>query len=281
MRKITAIRFYLALFIACCVTAPARLSAQDMANKQVILDQARQSYYNLRSEGLASFQCGVTPNWELLLAKERKQDPAAADAAIKVLNQLHFNTSLAPDGTVKVTHNDLSGQNQQMMDALKQIYSGMEQMASGFFDTWKVFMLSPPLPEANSHYSLESVGSQYRLSYKDGTADVVTTMGRDFTVTNLQVTTPEFNSSIQPAFARTPKGLRLSAYEASYQSQKPEEATQLKVSMDYQEVDGLSMLRKLNLSGTYGGSPFAVELAFSGCQVTKSEVAKKQTTAAR
>jgi hypothetical protein len=43
----------------------------------------------------------------------------------------------------------------------------------------------------------------------------------------------------------------------------------LKVHMDYQPVEGLQMLQKLNLSGTYGGSPFAVELAFSDCKITK------------
>jgi hypothetical protein len=276
MRTTIALRLYAWLLIGCCTLSAPRASSQDLGNKQALLGQARQSYYNLRDRGLASFQCSTTPNWEVLLHDELKSNPDGASAAIKTLSQIRFTTSLAADNSVKLTHNDLPGQSQHMMDALRQIYGGMEQMTSGFFDTWKLFMLSPPFPEVGSQYHLEPLGSQYRLTYKDGPADVVTTMSRDFAITNLQVTTPDFNSSIQPTFTRTSQGWRLNGYEASYQSQKPEEATHLKVLMDYQDIEGLAILKNLYLSGSYGGSPFAVELAFSGCQVTK-----KQSTALR
>jgi hypothetical protein len=269
MKRMTGVRLCASLLIIGCVLVPISVQAQDLGNKQALLGQARGAYYNLRSQGMASFQCDVKPNWELLLKDLHQQNPEGATNAINTLNQLHFTTSLATDDSVKVTHNDLAGQSPEMMSALKQIYGGMEQMASGFFDTWKLFMLAAPFPEVSSQYRLESVGAQYKLSYKEGTADIVTTMGHDFAISNMTVITPEFNSAIQPTFTRTPKGLRLASYEATYQSQKPEEATHLKVSVDYQDVEGLSMLQKLSLSGSYGGSPFAIELAFTGCQVTR------------
>ena len=157
-----------------------------------------------------------------------------------------------------------------MMAALAQIYGGMEQMTSGFFDTWTMFVLSPPFPALASEYRLETVGPQYRLSYREGSAaDVVTVMDRDFAISDLRVTTPEFFSTIQPSFTKTPKGFLLSGYDAHYQSKKAEETTNLKVRIDYQEVERVQMLRKLDLSGTYGGTPFAVLLTFSDCQVTK------------
>lgn len=244
-------------------------SAQAVGNKQSVLTQARQSYYNLHNEGMAAFVCSVTPNWEVLLQAERKQNPAGADAAIKTLSQLRFTVNVAPDNSVKLTHNDLTGQNPDMVKALQQIYGGMEQMTSGFFDTWKLFLLNAPFPEVSGQYQLELAGQQYRLSYRDELADVVTTMGRDFAISNLKVTTANFDSSIQPSFDKTAKGLLLNAYQASYQSQKAEETTQLKVNIAYQEVDGLQILKQLDLTGTYGGSPFAVQLGFSDCQVTK------------
>jgi hypothetical protein len=275
MKRAIAFRNHVSL-LACCIALASLSGAQAVANRQSVLSQARQSYYNLRSEGLLAFECNVIPNWELLLQAERKDNPQAADAAIKTLNQLHFTVTLAEDDSVKLTHNDLPDQSEAMMNALKQIYGGMEQMASGFFDTWKLFMLHVPFPEVSSEYQLEVAGPQYRLSYRENLADVVTTMGRDFAITNLKVTSADSDSAIQPHFTSTIKGLVLSAYDASYQSQKPEEATQLKVVLAYQEVSGVQMLQKLNLSGTYGGTPFAVELAFSGCQVTKKPAVAKQ-----
>jgi len=154
---------------------------------------------------------------------------------------------------------------------LKQIYGGMEQMTFGFFDTRKLFLVNRRFPQDGSRYKLEAIGPQHRFSYRENAADVVTTMSKDFAISNLKVTTAEFDNSIQPRFTSTPKGFALSSYDASFQSQKPEQTTQRKVMAAYRQVDGVQMLQKLNLSGTYGGSPFAVELIFSHCQVTKSK----------
>ncbi len=94
-------------------------------------------------------------------------------------------------------------------------------------------------------------------------------MDKDLAIGDLRVRTTEFDSSIQPSFTRTPKGWLMSSYNASYKSQKPEEDTLLNIAMQYQEINGLQMLRTLDLRGTYGGNPFGVELTFSDCQVTK------------
>ena len=259
------------VLVACCILVPTLGDAQAVANKQQVLGQARNAYYNLRAEGLVEFACSVTPNWQALLADQRKTDPAAADTAIKTLSELQFNASLGADGRVKLTHNELSGQSEEMNKALRQIYGGMEQMASGFFDTWTLFMLDHPFPEVTSEYQLEAPPREYRLSYKDGPASVVATMGRDFAITNLKVSSPQFESTIQPKFTKDPKGFLFTAYDASYKGSSPDDATQLTVLIGYQEVSGLQLVKQLNLSGTYGGNPFAVELAFSNCKVTKKQ----------
>ena len=94
-------------------------------------------------------------------------------------------------------------------------------------------------------------------------------MDQEFVISNLKVKTTAFDSAIQPRFTKTHKGLLFSAYDASYQSISPGETTQLKVTIGYQEVDGLQLIQQLDLSGAYGGSPFAVQLTFSDCKVTK------------
>jgi len=63
-------------------------------------------------------------------------------------------------------------------EGLSQVYTGMEQMTTGFFQTWSVFTISRALPEAGGDYQLEKTGTDYRLSYKDGTADIVTLLDR-------------------------------------------------------------------------------------------------------
>jgi hypothetical protein len=271
MNKMGRVKFWVAALICCCAAGAAlpRISGAQNPEKKEILRQARRSYYQLRDEGLVEFQCSVTPNWDALLEDVRKSDPAGADRAVKTLSQLHFTVNLGKDGKVQITHNDLPGESKEMMAALHQIYGGMEQMTSGFFDTWSLFMLNPPFPAVDSEYQLDDLGGQYRLSYKEGTADVVTSMSKDFAISEMKVTTAVFASSIRPQLTKTSKGLLFSGYEADYQSSDPGETTHLSVQIDYQEVSGLQLLRKLGLSGTYGGSPFQIEVKFSGCQAKK------------
>ena len=276
MTRIVRINTLLAclIFGTLFMTAPANAAAQQKStpaqpDKKEVIRRAMQAYYSLNDSGLEEFACAVTPDWSALLADERKSDPAAADKAIATLNQLRFNAALGPDGQVHLTHNNLNSDNQAMVAALNQIFTGMEQMTSGFFDTWKLFMMSPPFPSLESEYQLENLGPQYRLSYKEDNAAVVTTMDPDFSIHQLKVTSPRFNSAIWPKFTRTPQGFLFTSYEATYFSDKPDESTQLKVAIAYQEVSGLELVQALDLRGSYGGSPFSVKLTFSDCTVKK------------
>lgn len=255
--------------VACCALFSTCLQAQTVPNPRQVLTEARQAYYNLPAQGMAGFQCGVTPDWEVLLQEARKGNPDGVDRAIKLLSQLRFVVTLGTDGKVKLTHNELAGQNKETNDGLAQIYGGMEQMTSGFYDTWSLFVINSPLPQPDSKFEMQAGGPLYLLAYTEGTTQVATTLSKDFAISEMKVTTPEFDSVIHPEFTKTPNGFLLSAYTASYESKNPGETTHLRVLIDYQEIDGVQLLRKLRLSGSYGGSEFAVDLAFSDCQVTR------------
>jgi hypothetical protein len=260
-----------ASMMSVCLLFLTAASAQtaDQASKKEVINQAHGAYYSLKAKGLAEFQCNLSPNWGALLADTRKTDPAGADRAISTLNQLKFTVSLGTSGSAKVTHTTVAAQNDEMAKGLNQIYGGMEQMLTGFFDTWSPFMVTNPFPDAASDYQLVAQGDQWQLSYKEGNADVVTTMGKDFAIRQLKVTTPDFNSTIQPQFTNSAQGFLLTGYQADYFGKTPSETTHLKVSIAYQEVNGVQLPQNLNLGGTYGGSAFQVEVAFFGCQATK------------
>jgi hypothetical protein len=242
----------------------ATLPAQAV-DKDVVIRQARAAYYSLNGEGMQQFQCNVMPNWESLLADLRKTDAAAADRAIQKLKELQFSAIVPSQGNAKVMHNEISADNKQVADGLTQIYSGMEQMIVGFFQTWSVFVITPGLPEAGSVFQLEEIPSGYRISYKDGAADVITQLNKDFSISSTAVRSKEFDSTLQPLFKQTAKGLLLSGYQAIYTGASAAEKTELQVKVDYQQVDGLQLPKTLDLQGSYGGNPFKIEVAFAGC----------------
>ena len=260
--------------VGACVAillAPAAMAFQKPFDNDRVLTQARASYYSLKSEGLAEFQCSMTPNWEALLAELHKTNPAGAEAAVKKLSSLQFSVTLPTGGDAQVTHNTLEAENEEVAKGLKDIYSGMEQMTVGFFQTWSAFMVSPALPEPGNVYDLQKDGIQYRLSYKDGSSDVVTILDRDFAISSTRVTNATFDSTLEPQFRKSAPGLLLLAgYHATYKGTAPGDNTDLTVAIDYQAVDGFQLPRTLNLKGTYGNSPFAVEGGFSNCAATKA-----------
>ncbi len=252
----------------CLAVFSVTLSAQPVDRKEIV-KRARQAYYSLKGEGLAEFHCAMEPNWDTLLADLKKTDPEAATRGVQKLNQLRFSATVTPGGDAKVTHNELSAENAQVAEGLKQVYHGMEQMTVGFFQTWSAFMMTPSLPEVEDDYQLDDLGAQYRLTYKDGAADVTTTMGKNLAISELKVNTKEFKSVLSPQFTKTLKGFLLSGYQATYVGATPAETTELQVDIAYQLADGLQVPKQLNLKGSYGGSPFAVEVAFKDCHATR------------
>jgi hypothetical protein len=271
MLKSVVVKGLILIFLARSATAlalPSSWSAQQ-PDKTETLKKARQSYYSLKDEGLTEFRCTMAPNWAFLLADQRKADPTGIDAAIQKLQALHFGLSLGLDGNAKVTHNDLAAENERVASGLKQVYTGMEQMASGFFQTWSAYTISPALPDLTTTFQLEEVGPDYRISYKDGPADVTTTMGPDYAISVMRVKTAELDSTIKPQFKKSPKGLLLSGYQAIYRGATPAEATDLDVTIDYQEINGLQFPQIISLAGSYGTTPFQVKVDFTSCQATK------------
>ena len=178
--------------------------------------------------------------------------------------------SLNSDGKVTVSHRaDVAPAGQQRAEDLNQIFSGMEEMITGFFDTWSAFMLTSPLPEVESEYDLTNEGDGYLLSYRDGATRVATVMTKDLLISEMKISTTEFNSSIWPHFTKSREGLLLTGYDANYQPTSGPGTTHLKVEISYQEAGGLQLPQTLHLQGSYNGASFAVETAFADYQVKK------------
>jgi hypothetical protein len=257
----------LPLLLACGFAALAQAQTPVTDPKKLIED-ARHAYYSLRAAGLDEFSATVKPNWELVLKDQLKADPAGAQAGLKLLNGLHFSMQLDRSDKVTVTHHtDTEPSNEQQRKGFDDIYSGMDQAINGFFTTWEVFMLNSPFPAADSPYTLENLGTQYRLSYKDGAADVVTMMGKNLIITDIKVNSAEFNSSVRPQFVHTPKGFVLTGYDADYKPTSGPGVVKLSLKIDHEPVSGLQLPVSLVLDSVMDGAPTHMELAFSGLKV--------------
>jgi hypothetical protein len=268
MNRARLVRLHASLLLASLFLVISA-NASTVPERKEVIARAKQSYYSLRGLGLREFQSSIKPVWEVTLAQDLRDNPSAAQEGIKMLNGLHFALNLDAKGNVKVDHSaDAPPPNEQAAKGFDQIYTGMNQAVSGFFDTWSVFMLTSPFPQVESEYALEDLGAEYRLSYKDGNADVLTSMTKDLVITEVKVRSPEFVSSIRPRFAKLGGKLVLTGYKGDYRPATGPGTVTLDVKLDYQEVQGLQMPNRLNLDSTYDGVPNQMELVFSNYKVT-------------
>jgi hypothetical protein len=251
----------LPVLMACSLAVMAQ--STPVADNNKVLADARDAYYSLRTAGLDEFRATVKPNWELVLKDQIKSDPVGAQAGLKLLNGIHFSMLLDDAGKITVTHkSDTEPSTEQQRKGFDEIYSGMDQTLKGFFTTWSVFMLNSPFP-TDGEYKLEDLGTQYRISYKDGTADAVALMGKNLIITDIKESSAEFNSSVRPQFVHTPKGLVLTGYDADYKPTSGPGVVKLALKIEHHPVNGLQLLDKLVLDSVMDGAPTHMELAFS------------------
>lgn len=270
VRPIVAKLLILTLAWSLLVSSLSTASATQSGNI-AILRQAKQSYYNLPKNGFLEFKAKVEPNWSVAV-KGIEQNPEA----MRLLSGLKFSLMLNSKGEIKLNHEATIPAPNAAVDAgYKQIFEGMDQQVSGFFETWNLFMLSTPFPDENSEYTLEDSGNEYRINYKEQESAILIRMKKDLVVTEISTASSLFTSVVRPHFVKTSKGNILAGYSGSYLPATGPGKTELELQVEYLEVSGFQLPRKLRFSGFYDGKPIQSEMAFSEYQVNGKDLIKE------
>jgi len=259
----------------CCVTlaviyclAGALTPTALGADRKDVIREARRSYYDLKSKGLAGFECQVSMDWDSMF-KTLKPDATGRDQVIPILKKTQFQVLVGPEGASTVSHHsDVAPPNEEVAGRVRQSTGGVEQVLTGFFQTWSGFMMGAPFPEADGDYLLENLGENYRLTYKETSVDVVISMAHDFTIDEMRVTTPDFEARVHPEFARNQGEFVLLGYEATYKaaSGAPQ---QLSMKIENRDVQGFSLPATVTATVDLPAGKLEMPLIFSDCKVTK------------
>jgi hypothetical protein len=249
----------------CAVPTPAQ-----SAGTKEIIRRANLSYDDFTKDGLIEFQCEVLPDWDSVY-KSLKADGKMTvhDEILPFLRQTHFKVSVGHGGASTVSHeSDAAPPNEQFAERIRMSTSGVDQLITGFFLVWGNFAFDPILPDAESQYELADLGDHYRLTFKQGNADVVILMGLDYAISQTTISTPQLNAVFHPQFYRTKKGYLLSGIEGLYtapaNTQRP-----FAMHIDYQEVEGFNLPSKVDSSTPFGGKMVHVQLAFTAYRIKK------------
>jgi len=227
---------------------------------QQTLTRARQAYYNLKEAGLIQYRANVKPNWRVISGSE------AGSESLNVLEQIRFSMWIDSNSKFWLDHEtDLLPTTDKSSDYYDRIFKGMDEALSKFIATWSVFSLASPFPQVGSDYELSQAANRYGFSHREGDITVLTTADENFKVIEMKVSGSGFKASLKPALENTPQGFILTGYDASYQAS--ERVTRVQARLEYQQISGLQLPRKVYVDTIYNGKPAQIEWLFTDYQV--------------
>jgi hypothetical protein len=250
--------------------APVQVPVTDPDPKGVLV-KARAAYYNLSSRGFKQYRFQANPDWASLLGDLAKTNPTGFDAAMKLFSKLHFNVVVDAEGAANISHNEVETPNEEAKAGMNQVYSGMDQMLTGFFQTWNPFMIQTPFSKVGSALSVEDTGTKYRVQWVEtGSTKVDILMDRTYAVTEMKVSSPVFDSVIRPVFDRQPGGLILASYEADYNEKAPAPPIRVIVVIKNKPIQGLVVPTDLDLTAWVGETKSHIIMAFAEPGIEKN-----------
>ena len=245
------------LITICLSSASVRGQSAFKPGSEDVIGRARDAYYNLTRSGFRGFKATIEPNWKVILAH------TATSKNLKVFRAVQFSMIAEADGAVTVHYEIADSEKRRLEPTIKQIHTNMQGLVGGFFNTWRMFMVSSPFGAADSEIKIEDHPNGYRLSYSTQPADVLLTMTTDFVTTEWKLTAPMAVRTVKPRFQKTAEGLLLTGYDGDFQPIGPGIRTTLNFSIEYQNVSGMKLPHKVRINGTHGTEAVTAELTFT------------------
>ena len=259
--------------LVCAVAALSILAETalraDRADKREILKQAKASYYSLRARGLESFEATLTPDWQVVLSVNGNPPP---QAQLDLLSVLRFSMSLDAAGKTRVTYRaEKPAPNDTVQKGYDQIFTGMDDIIAGFYQTYTPFMITSPFPAIDSQYQVDDTENGYFVTWKEDrdTTSVSTRMTRTLAITDMVINSKDFDALIKPTFSTGSDGYVLSAYNGYYKPKAGGGTVLIDVAIEHQLVEGFRLVKKLAFSSAVDGAPSKTEIAFSNYSIKR------------
>lgn len=260
---LVATRALSASVLLACMTAV--VAAQQIAEpeRSTVLVSAAKAYYNARQLGLREFACVAQPDWTLLVG-------SASDSAagLKLLKAQHYYLKLNVDDQVELTHKSDFVPPKEFEKDLKDLFTGIQEMTTGFFAVWSAFALRNPFPEPASKCEVLSSASGYEVRCDEPSSKTVTLLTRDFSITEIRAKLLNTTVVMRPVFNKTPQGFILATYDSD--ADMPDGSkVKSHVEVVYDAQAAYRLPSRIKLDGNMGGQKAKIDLILDGYQITK------------
>ena len=248
----------LAVTLTILALAVAVYPQEQLPANEDVISQARAAYYSLARKGFKGFTATIEPNWEVILAQ------TATPATLKIFRAIQFSMVVDANGAVTVTHEvGADAAKPELQPTVNRIHTDMQRLVTGFFNTWRVFAVGSPFPDTANAVKIENAGKQFRITYPTQTGEVTIAMTSDLLLTEWNLAGSTVKRTVKPQFQKTLDGLLLTSYQGVFEPIGNGIKTSLDFKIDYQDVNGMKVPRKLRFSGMHGSEPVEAELVFT------------------
>jgi hypothetical protein len=237
--------------------APAAApSAASAPTAKAILAMAESDYYVLQGQGVKAFQCDIQPNWAKLIT-----DPAK----LKLVRPIEYTAVIDEQGGVQVS--PFRADKAAIDPSLDQIVGGVQQLISGFFQTWNPLVFSGVFsPAQDGGLGFSSQADGYHFTQATGGTNVDMTLTKDALVTEMKVTTADSVIVMMPTYVPTNGGLMLLTglnNDINNGTQKVD------LQIAYQPAEGFQLPSTVSYQVTLPTQVVDIEMSLSDYQVVK------------
>ena len=251
----TSLRFKVVVLMTFCILLNAQTHAQDTVDKKEILATANKAYYSLKDHGFKGFQCSVNPNWKKLVEDNYNRE----FPPLNLLSQIEFSASVDKDGTAKVDPFNRDGS--EIDRRLNNTVGGIQQMISGFYQTWTSLVIQPPFFGPDEDFKIKDEGNNYLIT----SGGVQVLMSKNFLISEMSIPTPTAKVVIWPKYTKTDKGLLLTSIISDINE------GQMKVSFQihYQEIEGFELPANVLYNVITPNRTISADVSFVNYHLTK------------
>lgn len=254
--------------IILCLLLINGVSAQDkpQIDKADLLNRAQKQYYNLRAAGVAELTCKVNVNWLRLLKDLNDTGNDPEGVSLDMLKPIQFSMSLGANDQFNLEHTPYPLiPDKETQDNVRMLVDDSTQMVGSFVSAWRQFVLTPIFPEVSSVQSIEETDDGYRVRATDGDIKTNLVMSKEMVISNISVSSLLLTGTTSPAFIKTQKGLLLNRLDSNIGDGQIKSV----IDIDYQEVDGIQVLKSVLYNSTDRGERHIIELSFSDYSIKK------------
>lgn len=252
MRKLTRIPGSLLTILALAASVHPRIQS---ATNENVVTRARGAYYSLARKGFKGFTASVEPNWEVILAQ------TATPGNLLIFRAVQFSLVVDANGAITLTHEvGPQAAKPELRPTVNLIHADVQRLVSGFFNTWRIFLVNSPFPDAE--FQLENQEKQHKVFYATQSGKVSITMTDDLVITEWHIVGPTAKRTVKPQFQKTADGLLLTGYQGIFEPIGPGIKTTLDFHIEYQDAGGMKVPYKVSFTGMHGSEFVESELVF-------------------